>query len=80
MANLGTLRREAGAAARARGHSLAWAAPWHGEYSSIQRGTCTVCGAEVDVTTRPMPNEIDIGGEAVATNCTGKEGGETGAE
>lgn len=27
------------------------------------------CGADVFVNARPLPNEIDIGGEAVAVNC-----------
>lgn len=30
---------------------------------------CTVCPAEVQVLSRPAPNQIDIGGEAVALNC-----------
>lgn len=31
--------------------------------------TCDECGMGVHVTARPMPNEIDIGGEAVALDC-----------
>ena len=31
--------------------------------------TCIKCGRMVQVNTNPAPNEIDIGGEAVALNC-----------
>lgn len=30
---------------------------------------CKVCGMEVQCLTRPAPNGIDIGGEAVALGC-----------
>lgn len=30
---------------------------------------CKVCGMEVSILTNPWPNEIEIGGEAVALNC-----------
>jgi len=33
--------------------------------------TCTICGREVTINVRPLPNEIEIGGEAVALNCEG---------
>jgi hypothetical protein len=33
---------------------------------------CKICGASVAVTPHPLPNEIEIGGEAVALNCNGK--------
>ena len=36
----------------------------------ITRLTCDACGREADANDRPMPNQIDIGGEAVAINCT----------
>ncbi len=32
--------------------------------------TCKYCHMAVRVVMCPMPNEIDIGGEAVALNCT----------
>ena len=56
-------------AAEAREHILVWAAPWHGEYRSVQSAVCETCGAGVSISTRPLPNEIDIGGSAVAVNC-----------
>jgi len=33
---------------------------------------CNLCGAVVAVRTNPLPNEIDIGGEAVAVHCRPK--------
>ena len=63
------LKRQADDAASRRGHRLEWARPWHGEYRSVQSAECAACGATVSVSTRPMPNEIDVGGSAVAVNC-----------
>ncbi len=72
MQDLVALKAEATEAASFRGHRLIWCAPWHGERASIQRGICERCGMEVDVCNNPMPNGIDIGGEAVALNCPGE--------
>ena len=66
---LDILRSEANGTAEGRGHILNWHAPHHGEHRSYQIGECDTCGMQVCVNTRPMPNEIDIGGEAVALNC-----------
>lgn len=33
--------------------------------------SCRKCGMEVQVLAKPAPNEIDVGGEAVALNCPG---------
>lgn len=30
---------------------------------------CVVCNMQLAVTTNPLPNDIEIGGEAVALNC-----------
>lgn len=30
---------------------------------------CTVCKAHVTINTNPLPNDIDIGGTAIAVNC-----------
>lgn len=36
---------------------------------------CQKCGMDVRVHTIPQPNEVEIGGQAVALNCNGcKEG------
>lgn len=67
---LSTLKRHAQQSTSFRGHVMQWAAPWHGESKSTQMGTCRRCGMEVHLNTRPMPNEIDVMGEAVALNCT----------
>ncbi len=57
-------------AAKFRGHRIVW----HygdGDLNAITRlGTCIHCGKEVQVNCRPQPNEIDIGGEAVALGCS----------
>ena len=66
---LGILRSEANGAAEARGHLMVWGAPWHGEFRSVQHGQCETCGAEASVSTRPIPNEIDVSGSAVAVDC-----------
>lgn len=34
---------------------------------------CRRCGMGVQILTHPAPNEIDIGGEAVALNCPGQK-------
>ncbi len=36
---------------------------------------CRYCDAYVQVTPKPLPNEIDIGGTAVALNCIGVKRG-----
>lgn len=66
MKTLLGLIREAGKAARFRGHKLE---PWT-HYDRINAGTqCKACGALIRVTTMPEPNGIDIYGEAVALHC-----------
>jgi hypothetical protein len=62
------LKESAAESATWRGHSLIW------EYFSNENalGTCRTCGAEVQCLLHPAPNQIDIGGEAVALNCPAK--------
>jgi len=65
MTHINRLKQEAAESCRFRGHNM-------GRFQTDKYGasaTCNVCGAEVQVTPRPMPNEIEIGGEAVALNC-----------
>jgi len=69
MQSLDQLRVEAREACGLRGHIMRFTPPWHGEYGSLQSGECTKCGMRVHLNTRPLPNGIDIGGEAVALNC-----------
>lgn len=61
---LETLKRHARAAATWRGHDL-------GRFASHAcpagaTAECRRCGAYVQVLSRPAPNDIDIGGDAVA--------------
>lgn len=69
MKALNELRKEATSSATFRGHKLTWIAPWHSERNSIQRGVCMICGMDVDINTNPLPNGIDICGEAIALTC-----------
>ena len=66
---LSTLKRRALEATRARGHRMTWDAPWHGEAKSLQRGTCSRCGAEADLNTHPLPNGAAVLGPALAVDC-----------
>ena len=69
MRRIDRLIREARDAATARGHKLA---PFARYGSAAHRGAsskCVKCGAFIQVTSSPMPNEIDIGGTAVALGC-----------
>lgn len=67
--SLNALRREAAMSARWRGHSLRWSQPFgRADGPQSQIGRCR-CGMEVIVHQRPAPNQIDIGGEAVAVGC-----------
>ena len=70
MADLSSLKTSAEVSANRRGHKLIWYAPWHGEFASNRMGSCERCNMAVSITTRPAANEIDIGGEAVALNCS----------
>jgi hypothetical protein len=67
---ISTLIKKAQASTTRRGHRLLWEkgeCDWQsGEYA---RGVCRQCMMEVHCLTKPLPNQIDIGGEAVATNC-----------
>lgn len=68
MPGLDTLQREAEAAAKRRGHKLGKWNIYHGESRSLANNECK-CGAWVQCNTKPMPNQIDIGGNALALNC-----------
>lgn len=57
---------EAKEACSFRGHDMPriWASDDRHFYACCQK-----CGRQAMVTISPLPNEIDIGGEAVAVNC-----------
>jgi len=60
------LKREAREGATWRGHKMTPFQPYSpGKFYS----GCVRCGRSVSVTLRPLPNEIDIAGEAVAVGC-----------
>jgi ribosomal protein L40E len=64
------LKHEAEEAATFRGHRLGkWGMT--GEYGrkDMYRAVCKKCGAEVDITANPKPNEIEISGEAITIGC-----------
>jgi hypothetical protein len=67
---LSTLIKRAQAASHWRGHRLKWVkgtCDWQrGEYAT---GKCIKCDAYVQCLTHPAPNDIDVGGSAVALNC-----------
>lgn len=67
------LKAEALASCRARGHKILRIHELRYGYSSPtnRRGAakCSVCAAWVQVTDHPAPNETEVGGPAVATNC-----------
>ena len=64
---MATLQKEALASCSMRGHSM-------GEFENynpkVSYSECKVCGKWVQVETHPAPNSIEIGGPAVALNCT----------
>ena len=66
MARMSTLQRSAAESCELRNH---WMSPFTTLSDTRAVATCTRCGMEVQVNTKPAPNEINIGGEAVALNC-----------
>ena len=64
--SLAELKREAREAAADRGHDLMHFAKVS---ARIHVAMCAKCKRQVQINTSPVPNEIDIGGEAVALDC-----------
>ena len=62
---LTTLKKQAQHSANWRGHKMRWQNPG----TLTQLGYCRKCGKEVLLNTSPAPNEIHIGGEALALGC-----------
>lgn len=60
------LKNEAMESCEFRGHTMG---AWHDYDETNSVSKCEKCGKEVQVLTNPAPNEIDIGGEAVALGC-----------
>ncbi len=68
MTKIDRLKKEALEGCTWRGHKMGRFEKsdyWPG----VATSTCKICGRSVTVNTRPQPNEIDIGGDAVAVNC-----------
>ena len=65
MTRLNQLIREAKDSCEIRGHRM----DRFQHLGSRAIGTCLICGKSVVANANPMPNEIDIGGEAVALTC-----------
>ncbi len=59
-----TLKKRAQSSTSFRGHKMKW---------NNGLGTCKHCGAWVQLNIKPLPNDIDIGGPAVAINCHDKK-------
>ena len=76
MATLNSLKREALEACKFRGHSMG-RFKHHAPKSDLRydpdyaESTCVRCGMVVGCDASPAPNDIDIGGEAVALTCKG---------
>jgi hypothetical protein len=61
------LRQDAEQAAERRGHTLKG---WHYHSQGTSAATdCIRCQAYVYIKLKPQPNEVDIGGTAIAINC-----------
>lgn len=63
------LKNEATDACHNRGHILGDWKDFISENNIIGHNECLHCNKGVQVMTHPMPNEIEIGGEAVALDC-----------
>lgn len=66
--SLMALQLDALESATFRGHKM-------GRFHNNKKNTasyanCVVCNKQVDVNTKPLPNDIEIGGEAVALGCS----------
>ena len=64
-----TDQRAARTASKSRGHLMSGFSVLEPKRS--MNATCYRCDAEVVVNSKPAPNQINIGGEAVAINCLG---------
>ena len=63
------LKHEAEVAAQVRGHKLGRWEDFGSPNRPYARNSCILCNKSIQVCPNPLPNEIDIGGEAIALNC-----------
>jgi len=66
MTKLERLIREAKESCKFRGHKMK---PFSHKYKMWSSSECKICHMEVVVKVDPAPNDINIGGEAVALHC-----------
>jgi 3-deoxy-D-manno-octulosonic-acid transferase len=66
------LKIEALASCRLREHSMG-RFKQHNFFLNRHYAHCQKCNMQVEINRQPMPNQINIGGEAVALNCTEKK-------
>jgi len=67
MRKIERLRKKALESCKFRGHKMG---PFfHWKFSEIAKAHCIKCGAEVIVSSKPLPNDIEISGRAVAVYC-----------
>lgn len=73
MTKLKRLKKEALAACEFRGHKMKRFISYNPVYGFTSLTTayshCRICGRQVLVQAKPLPNGIEIGGEAVALTC-----------
>lgn len=67
MRKIERLRIEALESCNFRGHKMK---PFSRKYRHWWDSECQDCGMSVLVNDAPLPNEIEIGGKAVAMHCT----------
>jgi len=66
---LDELRKQATESCKARNHEMVWQPPRMHTNRILQTAYCRSCNRYVQIDTKPEPNGIDIGGDAVAENC-----------
>lgn len=66
MRKLERLRKEALISCNSRGHKMN---QFNRTYRHWWGSACSVCGKMVNLNDDPLPNEIAIGGSAVALSC-----------
>lgn len=66
---LAQLQREAITACVHRKHDMGKFQPYNSNTQIQMRSVCRKCNRDVVICQNPLPNGIDISGEAVALNC-----------
>jgi hypothetical protein len=69
MTKMQQLKKEALKSCKWRGHTMNRFKMHDFFNQTIAYSNCKNCDCQVVVNIAPMPNQIDIGGEAVALNC-----------